>query len=54
LRRDPIPDHLHVFEAIADMNSPKAQAAMRELIQLARLDTPMSPPVKKRQSRREK
>jgi DNA-binding FadR family transcriptional regulator len=54
LRRDPIPDHLHVFEAIADKDPTRAQAAMRELIQLARLDTPMSPPVKKRQSQRGK
>lgn len=54
LRRDPIPDHLHVLEAIANKNSPKAQAAMRELIQLARLDTPMTQPAKRRQPQRGK
>jgi DNA-binding FadR family transcriptional regulator len=54
LRRDPIPDHLHVFEAIADKDPPRAQSAMSELIRLARLDTPMSRPPKWRQPRRGK
>src|SRR5690348_4868245 len=42
LRRDPLPDHLRVFEAIADKDSQKAQLAMSELIELARMDTPIS------------
>src|SRR5215472_6213555 len=42
LRRDPLPDHLRVFEAIAERDPGKAQTAMSELIQLARMDTPMS------------
>jgi DNA-binding GntR family transcriptional regulator len=54
LRRDPIPDHLHVFEAIADKDPARAQRAMSELIRLARLDTPMAQAPKWRQSRRGK
>jgi DNA-binding FadR family transcriptional regulator len=42
LRRDPLPDHLRVFEAIAQKDSGKAQQAMSELIELARMDTPSS------------
>jgi DNA-binding FadR family transcriptional regulator len=42
LRRDPLPDHLRVFEAIAEKNPGKAQQAMRELVELARMDTPIS------------
>jgi DNA-binding FadR family transcriptional regulator len=42
LRRDPLPDHLRVFEAIAAKESAKAQEAMSALIQLARLDTAAS------------
>ncbi len=42
LRRDPLPDHLRVFEAIAEKDSVKAQTAMSELIELARMDTPMT------------
>src|SRR5450755_4421700 len=42
LRRDPLPDHLRVFEAIAAKESAKAQEAMSALIQLARIDTPTS------------
>jgi DNA-binding FadR family transcriptional regulator len=42
LRRDPLPDHLRVFEAIAAKESGKAQEAMSALIQLARIDTPTS------------
>ncbi len=42
LRRDPLPDHLRVFEAIAAKDSEKAQLAMSELIELARMDTPIS------------
>jgi DNA-binding FadR family transcriptional regulator len=40
LRRDPLPDHLRVFEAIAAKEPAKAKAAMSALIQLARIDTP--------------
>ncbi len=42
LRRDPLPDHVRVFEAIAAKNPGKAQRAMSELIELARMDTPIS------------
>jgi DNA-binding FadR family transcriptional regulator len=42
LRRDPLPDHLRVFEAIAERASGEAQAAMSDLIALARADTPVS------------
>jgi DNA-binding FadR family transcriptional regulator len=42
LRRDPMPDHLRVFTAIAAKDAPKAQKAMSELIELARADTPIS------------
>jgi DNA-binding FadR family transcriptional regulator len=41
LRRDPLPDHWRVFAAIAARDRHKAQEAMRELIELARLDTPV-------------
>jgi DNA-binding FadR family transcriptional regulator len=41
LRRDPLPDHWRVFAAIAARDRHKAQDAMRELIDLARLDTPV-------------
>jgi len=42
LRRDPMPDHMRVFEAIAAKDPGKAQQAMSELIVLARMDTPVS------------
>lgn len=42
LRRDPMPDHLKVFEAIAEKDPGRARQAMSELIQLARMDTPIS------------
>ena len=42
LRRDPLPDHQRVFEAVAARQSAKAQRAMSELIELARLDTPVA------------
>ena len=48
LRRDPLPDHLRVFEAIAAKEPAKAQAAMSALIQLARIDTPTSKAVAKK------
>ena len=41
LRRDPIPDHRRVLEAIEARSVPRAQRAMGELINLARLDTPV-------------
>jgi DNA-binding FadR family transcriptional regulator len=41
LRRDPLPDHLRVFTAIAAKDAVKAQKAMSELIELARADTPV-------------
>jgi len=51
LRRDPLPDHWRVFAAIAARDRHKAQDAMRELIDLARLDTPVrrrTPPARNR------
>ena len=39
LSRDPLPDHLRVFEAIAARDVTQAQQAMSELIELARSDT---------------
>lgn len=42
LRRDPLPDHLHVLEAIEAKEPARAQEAMSALIQLARVDTPTS------------
>lgn len=42
LRRDPIPDHERVYEAIAKRDSGRAEAAMRSLIKLARSDTPVT------------
>jgi DNA-binding FadR family transcriptional regulator len=42
LKRDPLPDHLRVFEAIAAKRPDKARAAMSALIKLARIDTPTS------------
>lgn len=48
LRRNPLPDHLRVFEAIAAREPLRAQEAMGELIQLARVDTPTSRPARRR------
>ena len=42
LRRDPLPDHVRVFEAIAAKQPETARAAMSALIRLARIDTPVS------------
>jgi DNA-binding FadR family transcriptional regulator len=39
LRRNPMPDHERVYEAIAARNSARAHSAMRGLIRLARIDT---------------
>lgn len=38
LPRDPVPDHLRVFQAIADRDTDRAQEEMRTLIRLARQD----------------
>lgn len=40
LERDPVPDHLHVLNAIAAKDAPKAKRKMSDLIRLARADTP--------------
>lgn len=42
LLRDPVPDHQRVLEAIADEDAKRAQHAMSELIELARMDIPGS------------
>jgi DNA-binding FadR family transcriptional regulator len=39
LRRNPMPDHERVYEAIAARNSARAHSAMRGLSRLARIDT---------------
>ena len=41
LPRDPVPDHLRVFQAIADRDQVRAQHEMSTLIQLALQDTPV-------------
>jgi DNA-binding FadR family transcriptional regulator len=41
LKRDPVPDHLRVYDAIAAKDSEGARAAMAELIRLAIMDTPV-------------
>lgn len=40
LKRDPVPDHLRVYDAIAAKDATRARAAMTELIRLAIMDTP--------------
>lgn len=40
VRRDPLPDHLRVLDAISAKDPDKARSAMSDLIQLARIDTP--------------
>jgi len=40
LDRDPVPDHMHVLDAIAAKDPIKARRRMSELIRLARADTP--------------
>ena len=40
LKRDPLPDHLAVFEAVAARDATRAKSAMSALIELARTDTP--------------
>ena len=51
LRRDPMPDHVRVFEAIAAKNPLKAQHAMSELIALAHEDTSLSRNAERRRAR---
>jgi DNA-binding FadR family transcriptional regulator len=51
LRRDPMPDHVRVFEAIAAKNPLEAQQAMSELIALAREDTSLSRNAERRRAR---
>lgn len=41
LTRDPVPDHLRVFQAIADRDAVRAQTEMRTLVALALQDTPV-------------
>jgi DNA-binding FadR family transcriptional regulator len=41
LKRDPVPDHLRVYDAIAAKNPDAARDAMAELIRLAIMDTPV-------------
>jgi DNA-binding FadR family transcriptional regulator len=48
LRRDPIPDHERVYDAVAAKEPELARKAMAELIRLAIIDTPMRRRSKKR------
>ncbi len=41
LKRNPVPDHLRVYDAIAAKDPERARTAMTELIRLAIMDTPM-------------
>jgi DNA-binding FadR family transcriptional regulator len=41
LSRDPVPDHLRVFKAVADRNPTRAHREMSKLIELALQDTPL-------------
>ena len=41
LKRDPVPDHMRVYDAIAAKDAEGARAAMTELIRLALMDTPI-------------
>ena len=52
LPRDPVPDHVCVFEAIADKDPVRAEKKMSELIQLALQDVPMPRRSKRRQTSR--
>jgi DNA-binding FadR family transcriptional regulator len=50
LVRDPVPDHAIVYEAVAAGDPERAQKAMKDLIRLAYLDTPLAnlnPPARK-------
>jgi DNA-binding FadR family transcriptional regulator len=50
LRRDPTPDHDRVYQAIAKKEPARARAAMRALIRLARIDTPVGVKRRRRKS----
>lgn len=52
LPRDPVPDHLRVFQAIADRDAARAQHEMSVLIQLALQDTPVPQHAKGRPGQR--
>ena len=52
LRRDPLPDHLQVFDAIAAQDAVLAQKVMSALIRQARIDTP-TPAARPRKRRRQ-
>lgn len=54
LPRDPVPDHLRVFQAIADRDAARAQHEMSVLIQLALQDTPVPQHSKSRTGQRKK
>jgi DNA-binding FadR family transcriptional regulator len=41
LKRDPVPDHQRVYDAIASKDAEGARTAMNELIRLAIMDTPV-------------
>jgi DNA-binding FadR family transcriptional regulator len=41
LKRDPVPDHWRVYDAIASKDADGARTAMNELIRLAIMDTPI-------------
>src|SRR5262249_43909881 len=41
LRRDPVPDHMRVYEAVADKDPGRARKAMVNLIELAIADMPV-------------
>jgi len=51
LPRDPVPDHLRVFQAIADRDPARAEHEMTVLIQLALQDTPVRHRSKLRKAR---
>jgi DNA-binding FadR family transcriptional regulator len=55
LKRDPVPDHWRVYDAIAAKDAEAARASMAELIRLAIMDTPIKqrpkPPVAARSPR---
>ena len=48
LRRNPMPDHERVYQAIAKREPTRARAAMRGLIRLARIDTTVGTKRRKR------
>jgi DNA-binding FadR family transcriptional regulator len=48
LRRDPMPDHERVYQTIAQKDPTRARSAMRRLIRLARIDTPVGPKRRKK------